>query len=163
MKNCSSIIGVLSGGGLAISALSGCSGTGEDVRVSLCKNLSQALQPAGHTIEWMGNENEFRRPEYAITRLSYEVVGGDGGRSSMRSACHYEHESLDDSVRDLADPLSAYVTLPFKMTVNGEALPDTELLALVNAEQRRLGRAVVDELRQGAKDAADAVRSAVDR
>ena len=162
MKTQVAVIRILLGAWFTIVTLSGCSGPSEDVRVSLCKNLSQALQPAGHKIEWTGGENKFRRPEYAITGLRYEVIDAGGRRASMRSACHYEHESLDDSVRDLANPLSAYATLPYKMTVNGEALSEAKLLALVNAEQRRLGRAVVDELRQGAKDAADAVRSAVD-
>jgi len=163
MQNPTSLIRIFLGACLATAALTGCSGSSEDVRVSFCKNLSQALQPAGHKIDWTSNENQFRRPEYAITKLRYEVTDADGERTLMRSGCHFEHESLDDSVLDLADPLSAYATLPFKMTVNGEALPDAELLRLVNAEQRRLGRAVVDQLNQGAKDAADAVRSAVSR
>ena len=51
----------------AAGLLGGCSGKTEDVRVTLCKNLTTATQPAAQSIEWLGNENSFRRPEYAIT------------------------------------------------------------------------------------------------
>ena len=45
----------------------GCSGTTEDVRVTLCKNLTQSLLPSAQSIEWTGNENTFVRPEFAVT------------------------------------------------------------------------------------------------
>jgi hypothetical protein len=141
-------------------ALVGCSGSTEDVRVSLCKNLSTALQPGAQSIEFTGGENTFNRPSYAVTGLTFDVVDSEGKRTSMRSACHYAYEALDDTALTLADPLSAYATLPFKMTFNGRELSKVELRDLVNAEQRRLGRQVVDTVKQGARDAVDKVKSA---
>jgi homospermidine synthase len=88
-------------------------------------------------------------------------VDSDGKRTSMRSACHYAYEAVDDTALTLADPLSAYATLPFKMTLNGRELSKVELRDLVNAEQRRLGKKAVDTVKQGARDAVDKVKSAV--
>ena len=125
--------------GAAVMA-AGCSGPTEDVRVTLCKNLTTTLQSA-QSIEWKGNENSFRRPEYAITALTYEA--------------------LEDTAVTLADPLSAYANLPFAMTFNGRTLSDAELLQLVNAEQRRQGRQAVETLKKGARDVADKVREKI--
>lgn len=141
--------------------LAACSGSTEDVRVTLCKNLTVALQPAAESIEWKGNENTFRRPEYAIIALTFDVVEKDGKRSAGQSACHYAYEALDDTAVNLANPITAYANLPFAMSVDGVDLTDAELLRLVNAEQKRLGRQAVATLTKGARDMADKVRAGI--
>ena len=141
--------------------LAGCSGTTEDVRVTLCKNLTQSLLPSAQSIEWTGNENTFVRPEYAVTGLTFDVTDKDGRRSSGQSACHYAYETLDETAMTLANPLTAYANLPFAMTIDGRALSDAELLTLVNEEQRRQGRKIVETLEQGARDMADKVRAGI--
>ncbi|MCG6967651.1 MAG: hypothetical protein LJE59_14200 [Chromatiaceae bacterium] len=145
----------------AILATAGCSGSREDPRITLCKNLTTALQPGAQSVEWTGNENSFRRPEYAVIALTFDVVDANGKRSAMRSACHYEYEALDDTALNLANPFLAYATLPFKMTLNDKALSDADLVKLVNAEQRRLGNKAVDTLKKGASDMADKVRAGI--
>ena len=144
--------------GLILAA--GCSGPREDVRVTLCKNLTTALQPAAHTIEWQGNENTFKRPEYAVTGLRFDVVDSGGNRSRGQSACHYAYDAIEDTT-SAADPFPAYATLPFRMTLDDRTLSDVELLKLVNAEQIRLGRKAIDTLASGARDMADKVRAGV--
>lgn len=141
--------------------LAGCSGPTEDVRVTLCKNLTQAALPAGESIEWLGNENTFRRPEFAITGLTFEAAGPDGRPRAMSASCRYAYEAIEDTAVHLADPLSAYANLPYAMTLDGRALGDRELLQLVNAEQRRQGRQVLQSLEKGARDVADRVRAGV--
>lgn len=150
-------------GGLTCGVLigAGCSGPTEDVRVTLCKNLTTALLADAGSVEWKGNENTFVRPEYAVTALTFEAADAGGSRSDMQSACHYAYEALEDTAITLADPLSAHATLPFKMTFDGSQLSDAELLQLVNAEQKRLGRRAVTTLQQGARDMADKVRSGI--
>jgi len=145
----------------AAALLGGCSGSTEDVRVTFCKDLATALKPDAKSIEWTGNQNSFKRPEFAITALTFEVVGQDGDRRGGRAACHYAYEALEDTAITLADPLSAYATLPFKMTLDGVALSDAELLRLVNAEQKRRGRQVLETLQRGAQDAAAKVRAGI--
>ena len=150
--------------GLLMSGLiltGGCSGPTEDVRVTLCKNLTQSLQLSSESIEWKGNQNTFKRPEYAVTSLTFDVVDRDGGRVSRESACHYAYEELEDTALNLANPMDAHATLPYAMTVDGRALGDAELLRLVNEEQKRQGRRVVSTLEKGARDMADKVRSGI--
>ncbi len=140
--------------------LAGCSGSSEDVRVKLCKNLSTALQPGAQSVEFTGGENTINRPSHAITGLTFDVVDSDGKRTSMRSACHFAYEASEDTALTLADPLSAYSQLPFKMTLNGQALSDAELRNLLKDDLRRLGEKGVETIKQGARDAVDKVKSA---
>jgi len=147
---------------LAVAALLGaCSGSTEDVRVSFCKDLTTALEPDAKSIEWTGKQNSFKRPEFAITALTFEVVGQDGDRRGGRAACHYAYEAPEDTAITLADPLSAYATVPFKMTLDGVALSDAELLRLVNAEQKRHGRQVLETLQSGVQGVAEKVRAGI--
>lgn len=147
-----SVLGVL-------GALAGCSGSTEDVRITLCKNLTTSLLPAGSSIEWTGNQNTFNRPSYAVTGLTFDVTDRDGKRRSMTSACHYAYEALEDTAVQLANPLDAYATLPFAMSLDGSVLTDAQLLRTVNEEQKRLGRKAVATLQQGARDMADKIRA----
>jgi hypothetical protein len=142
-----------------VLAAAGCSGPTEDVRVTFCKDLVRAAHPGAQSLEWQGVDNTFRRPEYAITGLSYVVVGSDGQRKPGKSACHYEYEALDDTAVNLANPFDAYETLPFAVVLEGRALSNQELLAAINAEQKRRGHAVLQAFEQGARDMADKVRA----
>ena len=146
---------------LALGLVAGCSGPTEDVRVTLCKNLTGALQLSSQSIEWQSNENTFRRPEYAVTALRFDVIDKNGDRTAMQSACHYAYEELEDTALNLANPIDAYATLPFAMTIDGRALSDAELLRLVNEEQKRQGRRIISTLEQGAQDMADKVRAGI--
>jgi hypothetical protein len=154
---------ILVASGLFCSLLvsAGCSGPTEDVRVTLCKNLSTALTADPDSIEWKDNKNTFNRPAYAVTALTFETLDGSGKRTTLQAACHYAYEALEDTAITLADPLSAYANLPFKMIYDGRQLSDAELLQRINAEQKRLGRKAVATLQQGARDVADKVRSGV--
>ena len=154
---------IFAAGGPALGLIltTACSGPTEDVRVTLCKNLTSAMQLSSESIEWKDNENTFHRPEYAVTSLSFDVVGRDGGRTAKRSACHYAYEALDDTALNLANPMDAYATLPFAMTIDGRALSDAELLRTLNEEQKRQGRRILSTLDKGARDMADKVRAGI--
>jgi hypothetical protein len=142
----------------AVTLLAGCSGSSEDVRVTFCKDLSRAVAGEGAEIEWTGSDNAFRRPEYATATLTFSVKS-DAGSKTMQTACYYEYDAVEDTAQHLADPFSAYATLPFAMTVDGRALADAELVKLRTAEQRRRGQAVVAGLESEARDLANKVRA----
>lgn len=143
----------------AVALLAGCSGSTEDVRVTFCKNISAALVPGAESVEWTGNENTFVRPEYAKAALTFDVVDADGKTTTMRTACYYQYDALEDTAQTLADPFSAHATLPFAMSVDGNMLSDAELVRLRNAEQIRQGKAVISALENSARDLAEKVRA----
>lgn len=133
----------------------GCSGSTEDVRVTFCKGLANGLVDTG-PVEWTGGENRFKRPSYATTALTFTAAGSTGD-----IACHFAYEALDDTAVNLANPLDAYDTLPFAVSLNGRVLSDEALVAAVRAEQKRQGMALLQGLQQGASDLAEQVRAGV--
>ena len=145
----------------SLGLLAGCSGSTEDVRVTLCKNLTTSLMPSGSSVEWTGNKNTFYRPSYAVTGLTFDMTDRDGNSKAMESACHYAYEALEETAITLATPLDAYATLPFAMSLDGNMLSDGQLLRVVNEEQKRLGRKAIATLEKNAKDLADKVRAGI--
>ncbi len=140
-------------------SLVACSGSTEDVRVTFCKDISSALVPGAESIEWTANENTFRRPEYATAKLTFDVVDNSGRHKTMRTACYFEFDAIEDTAQHLADPFSAYATLPFAMSVDGRALSDAEVIALRNNEQIRRGKAAIERLESSARELAAKVRA----
>lgn len=151
----------IAGIALATVLLSACSGRGDDPRVGFCKNLVAAQLGNPAVLEWTGGENTFKRPEYAITGLAYRVDDPAGGRRDGSASCYYAYDAIEDTAQHLADPLSAYATLPFAMILDGRMLSDAELVAARTAEQKRQGMAVLGALEQGARDMADQVRATI--
>lgn len=143
--------------GAVVSLLAACSGT-EDVRVTFCKNISAAVVGAAGDVDWRDNENTFKRPEYATAGLTFAAGG-----KMHETACYFEYDAVEDTANHISDPFSAYATLPFAMTVDGRMLSDAELVGLRNAEQRRIGRAVIDTLDRKASELADRIRAELTR
>jgi hypothetical protein len=151
----------IAGLAFATALLAGCSATGDDPRVAFCKNLVAAQLGNPAALEWTGGENTFKRPEFATTGLTYAVEDTAGGSRDGSAACYFEYDAIEDTAQHLADPLSAYSTLPFAMTLDGRMLSDAELVAARTAEQKRQGMAVLGALEQGARDMADQVRASL--
>ena len=116
-------------------ATAGCSGKTEDVRFKLCKEVTERILDSMRPITWQGQASEIRGAGDAVTRLSF-TVGSEGyeGRT-VTSACFYRHNTNEESALEHADPLAAFSTLPYRMTINGKTVPDDLLKQSVSAEQ----------------------------
>jgi hypothetical protein len=123
-----------------VAALAGCSGSTEDVRVTFCKNLAidQLSLPAD--VDWAAPKQTVRDQEYAIVTVKAQ----GGGRTS----CWFEYEDGSADTAAHPDSLDDFSTLPYQVSVNGKVLSQRATLDAVNAEQRRMGRALVKQLRQ---------------
>lgn len=128
---------------IVVTVLNGCSGSTEDVRETFCKNLAIAQLGVARDVEWDDTRQTIQRPEYAL--LTVRVKGGG------RTSCWFEYDAVEESAQTHVDPLSAYATLPYQISVNGRVLGPREALDAVNAEQRRMGRAAIEQLRQAAQ------------
>lgn len=137
--------------GLAISAtaslllLAGCGRPGEDVRVTLCKDIvavhagavsiqSASAQPRGY--------------QDAVVRVRYERGGNPG-----EAVCYYPYRAVDQTGQTLADPLSAYGTSPTRVTFDGEPLAGPQLAEAIRQAMLRQGRAAVDRARGAVEQA----------
>lgn len=126
--------------GLASALLTGCTGSSEDVRATFCRHLAEDLTGQGPADDWQLAVVAFNRPSYATVAVEHP-----GGASAT---CWFAYEEFGEETAEThVDPLSAYETLPYAMTVNGRRVDDRSLLQAINTEQRRQGHAAIDQLR----------------
>lgn len=120
---------------IATVVTGGCSGKTEDVRFKLCKEVTERILESMRPIAWQEQTSQIRNVGDAVTRLSF-TVGSEGyeGRPAT-AACFFRHDLPEESALDHANPLAAYSTLPYKMTINGKNVPDDILKQSVRAEQ----------------------------
>lgn len=141
--------------------LAGCSGSAEDVRVRLCKDLVATQLPAGAKLVWTETDVEMRRSEELVVRLGFEAEGGAGATEAMRASCHYRHDAVEDTALTLANPASAYSTSPYRMTLNGESIGNPRLARAIKQAMLKQGRELLDKAQQGLDDAARAIESSL--
>jgi len=132
---------------LALSLALGCSGAGEDVRVTLCKDIVAVQTGAAPAFE--APEIRTRGYQGAEIRLAYRV-----GDSPGRATCFYAHNAVEDTADQLANPLNAYATSPERVIIAGEALSRPALA-------QALKQALLKQGRQFVEDAGDMARKAV--
>jgi hypothetical protein len=102
-------------------SLLACSGDNEDPRITLCKRLTTDLAGVAGESAWQEPRIEIRRPEYAAVSVAID------GENAPRATCRYAYDLVEESAMDHANPLLAYATLPYEMTLDGTPVPDEEL------------------------------------
>lgn len=118
---------------VAFSALwlSGCSGKTEDVRIVLCKEVTDRLLADMRPIEWTAISQRINRPAFAVIQLEFTA----GKQKAMRSECYFAYDTVEENVITHVDELSAYATLPYRMTINGKEVPQQIRQKAVSDEQ----------------------------
>ncbi|NEX20522.1 hypothetical protein G3480_09400 [Thiorhodococcus mannitoliphagus] len=145
---------------LAVTLLAlGCSGSGEDVRIGLCKDLVVTLLPSGAAPVWTEARPEMRRSEELIVHLRFDAAGTGGARKAMQAACHYRHDAVDDTALTLANPMAAYSTSPYRMSLNGEVIGNPRLAQAIKQAMMKQGRELLERAQQGLEGAARALQN----
>jgi hypothetical protein len=116
----------------------GCSGAGEDVRVTLCKDI--VAVHAGAEPLFDAPEVRTRGYQGAEVRLAYRVGDRPG-----RATCLYAHDAVEDTADQLANPLNAYATSPEQVIMAGETLSRPALAEAVKQAMLKQGRQFVEE------------------
>lgn len=114
--------------------LSGCTKT-DDVRLVLCKEVTDRLLASMRPIEWQGNSHRIARPEYAVIHLDFFVNKADWEGKTVTSECFFEYDTVEENVITHVDELSAYSTLPYKVTIQDKEVPKLIMKQAVSAEQ----------------------------
>lgn len=136
----------------------GCSGPQEDVRLTYCKDLVKVRLDASQGIEWKGSESEIRRPEYAQITLNFDAAQGDGAHVPMQAACYYRYDTGDENAMTHSTPLSAYATVPYRMTVNGKEVGERALHEAIKSAALQQGTELMQRIRKEVGDATQQVR-----
>ncbi|MGB5733881.1 MAG: hypothetical protein WBM40_05495 [Thiohalocapsa sp.] len=135
---------LLAGALTLVGALTGCSGSGEDVRVTLCKDLVAVQLGSSPGRNWTEASTETRGYQYARVKLRWSAADGDGSAS-----CFYDYNAVEDTAMALSDPLSSYAASPSKMVLNGNTLSRPALAEAVKQAMLKQGKALVDKVKSG--------------
>jgi hypothetical protein len=127
----------------AALTLAGCSGAGEDVRVTLCKDLVAVQLGDSAARNWTQTATETRGYEYAAVKLRWSTANGDGS-----ATCYYDYNAVEDTAMALSDPLSSYAASPSKMVLNAKTLSKPALAEAVKQAMLKQGRSLVDGIKQ---------------
>jgi hypothetical protein len=136
-----------------ILALQGCSGPQEDPRVSFCRGLAADLS-GSDVSTWTHADNRIVEPEYAKVKVQ---------SGSETVSCWYAYDAVEPGAMEHANPLLAYATLPYQVKAGGRLLKGSALTEAVKRQQIEFGSAVVEQARQGVKDAVQEIKGAVDK
>jgi len=142
MRPISGLVRLLSLLSVSLAALSaGCSSSGEDVRVTLCRDMVRVT--LGGEPNWSGQSIDPRRQSEAVVRLSW--MGADG--QTEQATCHYPHNAVESDMFTAANPMAAYSTSPTRFVLDGRSIGNPELARVIGQAMRKQGREFVDRAR----------------
>ena len=143
------VLGALVGLGL----LTACSGQGEDVRVTLCKDLVGELAGPPSALMWQESRIEMRRGDHLAVELGFTRAG-----RSLQASCTYPYDAVEENAFTAADPESAYSTSPDGVRIDGRVIRNPVLARAVEQAMLKQGRAFVEQARQGVEAAAQGLQ-----
>lgn len=100
-----------------------CTGKTEDVRINLCREMTGRILDSMQPITWHSQETEIRKAGDAAIRLALSVTRENGDETRVTSACFFEHNLPEESALDHVNPLAAFSTVPYTMTINDKTVP----------------------------------------
>lgn len=132
-------------GTLVIGTL-GCAGKTEDVRINLCREMTERMLDEMKPITWKSQETEFRKVGDAAIRLGFHVNKSGYENTLVTTTCFFEHDLVEESAVDHVNPLAAYSTIPYMMTVQGKEVPKEIFSGLLRDEQLEPFKEFFDQL-----------------
>jgi len=126
----------------------GCTGKTEDVRIKLCREVTARLLDSMQPLEWKSQSAGPRREGDAAVRLGLTVGGGENANRLVTSACFFKKTVNEESALDHADPMAAFATVPYAMTIDDTPVPAELMHRAVTDEQIEGFREFFDRLRQ---------------
>ncbi|WP_295402149.1 hypothetical protein [uncultured Thiocystis sp.] len=89
------------------------------------------------------------RADHLAVNLRFEAQPRDGDGKPMQATCFYRYDAVEDTALILADPLAAYATSPYGMTLNGKAIGNPLLAEGIGRAMLKQGRALLERAQQG--------------
>jgi hypothetical protein len=96
------------------------------------------------SISWTGNETQTPGYEHAAVKLRFTAQGRAG-----EAVCYYNYNAVEDTALTLSEPLSAYSTSPYEMSLNGRVLSRSALARTIKDAMAKQGKELVDRVKKG--------------
>ena len=125
-----------------------CSGKTEDVRINLCREMTGRILDSMQPVTWHSQETEIRKAGDAVIRLALSVTRENGDETRITSACFFEHNLPEESALDHVNPLAAFSTVPYTMTINDKTVPKDVFSQTLRDEQLEPFRNFAESVRK---------------
>jgi hypothetical protein len=122
--------------------LVGCSGSTEDVRLTLCKDLAAELLDAPKAFDVISEDIVISGYEDLQVRLKYQAESGEG-----TAVCFYRYNAVEENAMTVSDPASAFATYPSKVLLDGEVVDQALVASKVNKVLLKQGKQVIDAVK----------------
>jgi len=123
---------------LSVMILSACSGSTEDVQLTLCKQLAGDLVFNDYQkSDWLAEDMKFSGYEDLEVIVRYKDESGER-EGEMR--CYYAYDTHDENAMTQANPATAYATYPSKITQDGRVLDSMTWAKKINEIMLKEGK-----------------------
>ncbi len=123
--------------------IAGCSGSTEDVRLTLCKDLVPELANISAKPEFTAEDVVVQGYEDLEVRLSFNA-----GDQTGKMVCFYPYNTPEENVIDHVNPAEAFDTYPNKVMLNGEALNHSKVAQKINQVLIKQGKQAIEKVKQ---------------
>ena len=121
----------------------GCSGSTEDVRLTLCKDLVPELTSSSGKPEFIAEDIVIQGYEDLQVRLSFNT-----GNQAGKMVCFYPYNTPEENVIDHVNPAAAFDTYPNRVMLNGETLDHSMVAKKINQVLIKQGKQAIDKVKQ---------------
>lgn len=135
----------------------GCSGTTEDVRITLCKEMTLVQLNNPETVTWATASTTMDGYNDLIVELRYDATGRQG-----QAACFYRYNAKKENAWTASEPLSAYSASPRRMTLDGREILNPQLAEVIKDAMLKQGRELVDRAQRGIEQAKEEIQERLD-
>ena len=124
---------------VAVLLLAACSGSTEDVQLTLCKQLAGDLVFGDYQkSDWLKEDMKFKGYDDLEVIVRYKTQSGEG-----ETRCYYTYDTTDDNAMTLANPATAYATYPSKVTRDGNVLESMMWAKKINEIMLKQGKEAI--------------------
>ena len=133
-----------------------CSGSTEDVRITLCKDLVPEIDNQLNSPGWDKEDVKFNGYEDMEVALVFSQSGSKG-----KISCFYPYNSYDDNAITLSDPASAHDTYPSSVVFNDQKVDSRELANMINRVLLKQGKQAIDKGKQAIEEGTEAIKTSL--
>lgn len=125
---------------LTILLLTACSGSTEDVQLTLCKQLAGDLVFNDYQkSDWLAEDMKFKGYEDLEVIVRYKTEAGQG-----ETRCYYTYDNtVEENAMTQANPATAYATYPSKVTQDGKVLQSMMWAKKINEIMLKQGKEAI--------------------
>lgn len=134
-----------------------CSGSTEDVRITLCKDLVSELNAQVNSPSWDKENVEFNGYEDMEVALNYSQSGLQGEIS-----CFYPYDAVEENAMTHSDPASAHATYPSAVIFNGQKVESKSLSGMVKNVLIKQGNQAIDKGKQMIDKGTEAIKTSLE-